>query len=50
MESIKENTKVDPGNYFSAAVYYLENGKDLKQALEWVNKAVAEEPAFYILY
>lgn len=50
MESIKENTQVDPGNYFSAAVYYLENGKDLKQALEWVNKAVAADPAFYILY
>jgi hypothetical protein len=50
MESIKENTQVDPGNYFSAAVYYLENGKDLKQALEWVNKAAAADPAFYILY
>jgi hypothetical protein len=39
MKSIEENTKVDPYNYFQAAVYYLENGKDLKQALEWVNKA-----------
>jgi len=50
MASIKENTKVNPGNYFQAAVYYLENGKDLKQALEWVNKAADENPAFYILY
>ena len=39
MKSISENTVVSPNNYFSAAVYYLENGKDLKQALEWVNKA-----------
>ena len=39
MKSIEANTKVDPYNYFQAAVYYLENGKDLKQALEWVNKA-----------
>lgn len=39
MASIEQNTKVDPYNYFQAAVYYLENGKDLKQALEWVNKA-----------
>jgi hypothetical protein len=39
MASIEESTKVDPYNYFQAAVYYLENGKDLKQALEWVNKA-----------
>jgi len=39
MASIEENTKVDPYNYFQAAVYYLENGKDLNKALEWVNKA-----------
>jgi hypothetical protein len=39
MKSIEASTKVDPNNYFQAAVYYLENGKDLKQALEWVNKA-----------
>lgn len=39
MESIKKNTSVDPYNYFQAAVYYLENGKDLNQALDWVNKA-----------
>lgn len=39
MASIKANTVVSPNNYFQAAVYYLETGKDLKQALEWVNKA-----------
>jgi hypothetical protein len=39
MKSIQANTIVSPNNYFSAAVYYLETGKDLKQALEWVNKA-----------
>jgi tetratricopeptide (TPR) repeat protein len=50
MKSIEASTKVNPNNYFNAAVYYLENGKDLKQALEWVNKAVEANPAFYILY
>ncbi|MBL0743606.1 DUF2911 domain-containing protein [Chryseolinea lacunae] len=51
MKSIEENTTVDPGNYFSAAVYYLESGKDLKQALTWVNKAAEANPtAFWILY
>lgn len=40
MKSITDNTQVSPSNYFQAAVYYLENGKDLNQALEWVNKAV----------
>src|SRR6187551_128411 len=40
MESIKASTSVDPDNYYSAAVYYLETGKDLNQALTWINEAV----------
>lgn len=39
MKSIEANTQVNPYNYFQAAVYYLENGKDLNQALTWINKA-----------
>jgi len=51
MKSIEAATKVNPNNYFNAAVYYLENGKDLKQALEWVNMASASNPtAFWIMY
>ncbi|HNT51584.1 MAG TPA: hypothetical protein PKK67_13405, partial [Cyclobacteriaceae bacterium] len=51
MKSIEASTKVNPNNYFQAAVYYLENGKDIKQALEWVNKAAEANPtAFWILY
>jgi hypothetical protein len=51
MKSIEANTKVNPNNYFNAAVYYLENGKDLNQALAFVNKAVEANPtAFWILY
>jgi opacity protein-like surface antigen len=51
MKSIEASTKVNPNNYFQAAVYYLENGKDLKQANEWINKAVEANPtAFWILY
>jgi tetratricopeptide (TPR) repeat protein len=51
MKSIETYTKVNPGNYFQAAVYYLENGKDLKQALEWINKAEQGNPgAFWILH
>lgn len=50
-KSIDTFTKVNPSNYFQAAVYYLENGKDLKQALEWVNKAAEATPnAFWILH
>ena len=50
MKSIDASTKVTSGNYLNAAVYYLENGKDIKQALEWVNKAADANPAFWVLY
>lgn len=51
MKSIEANTKVNPGNYFQAAVYYLETGRDLKQALEWINIAAESNPnAYWILH
>ncbi|HTE31336.1 MAG TPA: DUF2911 domain-containing protein [Chryseolinea sp.] len=51
MASIEASTKVNPNNYFQAAVYYLENGKDLKKALEWINIAAKEMPeAFWVLH
>ncbi len=35
--------------YFNAAMYYLDNGKDLNQALIWFNKAAEQNPtAFWI--
>lgn len=37
-------------DYYNAATFYLEAGKDLKQAREWINKAVAARPdAFWYL-
>lgn len=44
MEQIKK-TMANPlaaaaQNYFQSASYYLENNKDMNQALEWINKAV----------
>ncbi len=33
--------------YYEAATYYFDNGQDLKQALEWVNKAVEQNPERY---
>jgi tetratricopeptide (TPR) repeat protein len=51
MQSINTYTQVNPNNYFQAAVYYLENGKDLNQALTWINKAAEATPdAFWVLY
>lgn len=46
---MKEDKKDLP--YFSAAMYYLENGKDLNQALAWFNKAIEQNPkGFFIFY
>lgn len=52
MASIAKSTKVDPNNYFAAATYYLDNNKDLKQAMEWMNKAVdgMDNPPYWVLY
>lgn len=50
MKSIEANTKVNPGNLYQAATYYFENGKDLKQALEWANTAAAaNSEAYWVL-
>jgi len=40
--SIKKalNPTPDPNNYYAAAVYYREAGKDLNQALSWINEAI----------
>ena len=49
MASIESAMKTDKPPYFQAAMYYMENGKDLKQALSWFNKAVEAQPdAFWI--
>lgn len=39
------------GDYYAAAVYYLQEGKDAKQAKTWIDKAMSltPEPAFYQL-
>src|SRR5258708_6921153 len=51
MKSIEASTKVNPGAYYQSAVYYLENGKDLKQAKEWIDQAAAADPkAFWVYY
>ncbi len=41
------NSDSDKKPYFQAAMYYLENGKDLKKAHEWINAAVKETPDFF---
>lgn len=52
MAQIDEIMKDDNNKaYFSAATYYLDNGKDLNQAIKWFDKAVEQNPdAFYMQY
>jgi len=47
MASISAAMKTEKPPYFQAAVYYMDNGKDLNQALNWFNKAVEENPKAY---
>ncbi len=49
MASIDKEMKGDKPPYFQAAMYYMNNGKDLNQALAWFNKAVEAQPdAFWV--
>jgi hypothetical protein len=51
MKSIEASTKVNPGNLYQAAQYYYDNGKDLKQALDWVSTAAAANPnAYWVMH
>ncbi len=42
MKAIESGTKVRPGNLIAAANYYYDMKKDLKQAIEWMEKGIAE--------
>ena len=43
-EKITKAATPAPGDLAAAAVYYLDNNKDMKQALAWMEKANAAEP------
>ena len=51
MASIETAMKTEKPPYYNAAMYYMDNGKDLNQALAWFDKAVESNPtAFWIHY
>ncbi|PWT75124.1 MAG: hypothetical protein C5B59_09580 [Bacteroidetes bacterium] len=51
MDQINTAMNKDNRPYYSAALYYIDNGKDLNKALEWLNKAGEQDPkAFYVFY
>lgn len=47
MKQIDEVMNKDNKPYFGAASYYYDNGKDLNQALAWVNKAIETNKEAY---
>lgn len=51
MAQIDQSMSSDKPAYFEAASYYFDNGKDIKKAKEWVQKAVDDNPkAFWVAH
>ncbi|MGE7776034.1 DUF2911 domain-containing protein [Chitinophaga sp. NPDC101104] len=53
MASIEEGMKSDKKPYFQAAMYYFESGRDVSQAIKWMDQALAEPAnakAFWMFY
>ena len=51
MAQINNMMNRDNRPYFNAAMYYLETGKDLNQAVQWFDKAIEQNPkAFWVLH
>jgi Protein of unknown function (DUF2911) len=50
MKQIDDVMNKDNKPYFAAASYYYDNGKDLNQALSWVNKALETNKDAFFMY
>ncbi len=51
MAQIKSLMEGDSRPYYNAGIYYLDNGKDLNKALEWITKATDLNPkAFWMMH
>ncbi|HET9825587.1 MAG TPA: DUF2911 domain-containing protein [Chitinophagaceae bacterium] len=50
MKQIDDVMKKDNRPYFQAALYYLNNDKDLNQAVAWFDKAIEQQPDGYWIY
>ncbi|GAA4017892.1 DUF2911 domain-containing protein [Hymenobacter fastidiosus] len=46
-EKVIKGTAATPNDYAAAAVYYLDNDKDMKQALTWIQKANEKDAKFW---
>ncbi len=50
MAQINDLMNHDNRPYFGAAMYYLESGKDLNQAVAWFDKAIEQNPNAFWVY
>jgi len=50
MKQIDNMMNKDNRPYFQAALYYLNNDKDLNQAVAWFDKAIEQQPDGYWIY
>ena len=49
MAQIESAMTISSRTYYLAARYYLENDKDLDQALEWINKAIEMDEKYWVV-
>lgn len=47
---VKSGKTQEPGFYYSAASFYLDQNKDLSQALKWVDQALEKNPKAYYMH
>jgi tetratricopeptide (TPR) repeat protein len=47
---VKNGKPQEPGFYYSAASFYLDQNKDLPQALKWVDQAIEKNPKAYFMH
>ncbi len=50
MAQINDEMNKDNKPYYQSALYYAENGKDLKQAITWFDKAIEQNPKGFWIY
>jgi len=50
MAQIDNVMNKDTRPYFQAAMYYMETGRDLNQAVTWLDKAIAQNPNAFWVY
>jgi len=43
-------TPMEPRMAFQAAVFYMDNGKDMNQALKWIDQALEKNPDAYFMH